>query len=176
MLFRSDKNIRGIDLHDSLRLVNPKPVDAWSGPYESVDRANKSIPKVIRYPSMIVRIVGDDGAFLYWYKDGVEDGNLVQYLYEDFEIVNNKYNELATDLENKYNELKDKSGDKHYEIEIAVNMPSKTWEINHNLNKYPSVTVINNDNQVVIGDVQYIDKNNLTVSFSAEFTGKVICN
>ena len=170
----SDKNMRGIDLHDSLRLVNPKPVDVWSGPYESVDRANESIPKVIRYPSMIIRIVGKGGVFLYWYKDGVEDKNLVQYLGEDFERINNKYNKLVTDLD----ELKNKSGDKHYEIEIevAVNMPSKTWEINHNLNKYPSVTVINNDNQVVIGDVQYIDKNNLTVSFSAEFSGKVICN
>ena len=85
-----------------------------------------------------------------------------------------KDSEIATDLENKYNELKDKDGDKNYET--AVNMPSKVWEINHNLNKYPSVTVINNDNQVVIGDVMYIDKNSLTVSFSAEFTGKVICN
>lgn len=85
-----------------------------------------------------------------------------------------KHGLLSTDLENKYNELKDKDGDKHYET--AVNMPSKEWEINHNLNKYPSVTIINNDNQVVIGDVMYIDKNNLTVSFSAEFTGKVICN
>lgn len=91
--------------------------------------------------------------------------------------LSDKYNELRdkdTELENKYNELKDKDGDKYYET--AVNMPSKAWEISHNLNKYPSVTVINNDNQVVIGDVQYIDKNSLTVSFSAEFTGKVICN
>ena len=170
----SDNIIRGIDLHDSLRLVNPKPVDAWSGPYESVAMANESIPKAIRYPSMIVRIVGEDDVFLYWYKNGVEDEDLVQYLYEDFEIVNNKYDELATDLDVKYNELKNKSGDSYYEE--LVNMPSKVWEINHNLNKKPSVTIINNDNQVVIGDVEYIDKNNLKVSFSAEFSGKAICN
>lgn len=172
----SENNIRGIDLHDNIRLVNPKPLDAWSGPYESVTMANKSIPIAIRYPSMIVRIVGEDDVFLYWYKDGVKDENLVQYLHEDFEIVNNKYNELATDLENKYNELKDKDGDKHFFYETPVSIPSKNWEITHNLNKYPSVTVINNDNQVVIGDVKYINKNKLTVSFSAEFSGKVICN
>ena len=172
----SDNIIRGIDLHDSLRLVNPKPVDVWSGPYESVDRANESIPKVIRYPSMIIRIVGKGGAFLYWYKDGVEDKNLVQYLGEDFERINNKYNKLATDLEKKYNELKDKDEDKHFFYETSVSMPSKNWEITHNLNKYPSVTITNNENQVVIGDITYINKNKLTVSFSAEFSGKVICN
>ena len=85
-----------------------------------------------------------------------------------------KHSALAVELTDKYNELKNKDGDKHYEV--AVNMPSKEWEITHNLNKYPSVTVINNDNQIVIGDVVYIDKNSLTVAFSAEFTGKVICN
>lgn len=170
----SDKNIRGIDLHDSLRLVNPKPVDVWSGPYESVDRANESIPIAIRYPSMIVRIVGKGGAFLYWYKDGVGDGDLVQYLGEDFERINDNYTELHDDLNAKYNELKNKSGDSYYEE--LVSMPKKEWEINHNLNKYPSVTITNNYNQVVIGDVKYINKNKLTVSFSAEFSGKVICN
>ena len=85
-----------------------------------------------------------------------------------------KSNAIEQDLDNKYNELKNTEGDKHYEIQI--NMPSKDWEVQHNLNKNPSVTIINNDNQVVIGDVVYLDKNNLTVSFSAEFTGKVICN
>ena len=88
--------------------------------------------------------------------------------------LGNELRDKDTELENKYNELKDKDGDKNYET--AIHMPSKDWEITHNLNKYPSVTVINNDNQVVIGDVQYIDKNSLTISFSAEFTGKVICN
>ena len=170
----SDNIIRGIDLHDSLRLVNPKPVDVWSGPYESVDRANESIPIAIRYPSMIVRIVGKGGAFLYWYKDGVGDGDLVQYLGEDFKRINDKYTELHDDLNVKYDELNSKSGDSHYEV--SINLPSKVWDITHNLNKKPSVTIINNDNQVVIGDVQYIDKNNLKVSFSAEFSGKAICN
>ena len=159
----SDKIIRGIDLHDSLRLVNPKPVDVWSGPYESVDMANESIPIAIRYPSMIVRIVGEGGAFLYWYKNGIKDEDLVQYLHEELEEINKKYNEL-----------KNKTSDKYYEETIKI--PSKVWEVVHNLNKHPSVTIINNDKQVVIGDVRYINNNELTISFSAEFSGKVICN
>lgn len=169
-------DIRGIDIHDNLRLVNPKPVDAWSGPYETVNIANESIPMEIRYRSMIIRIINEEGTFLYWYKNGIKDKDLVQYLHEDFEEINRKYDGLSADLNEKYDELKDKSGDSNYEIAITINTPSKDWKITHNLNKYPSVTVINNDNQVVIGDVKYIDSNSLIVSFSAEFTGKVICN
>ena len=155
----SNNNIRGIDLHDNIRLVNPKPVDAWSGPYKSVEEANRSIVKSIRYPSMIVRIISDNKTFLYWYKDGIEDVDLVQYLFEDIEKINSdlttKYNELSGDLNDKYNELNAKEADKHYEI--LINNPSKVWNVKHNLNKYPSVTVINNDRQVVIGSVEYID-------------------
>lgn len=104
----SNNNIRGIDLHDSLKLVNPKPVDVWSGPYESVEMANNSIPIAIRYISMIVRIINNNGVFLYWYKDGIENACLVQYLYEDFEKINNKHNELSTELNNNYIELNNK--------------------------------------------------------------------
>ena len=85
-----------------------------------------------------------------------------------------KHGSLATELNDRFNELEGKEGDKYYEE--LVNMPSTTWEITHNLNKYPSVTIINNDMQEVIGDVKYTDLNTLTISFSAEFSGKVICN
>jgi len=52
----------------------------------------------------------------------------------------------------------------------------KEWNINHNLNKKPSVTVVDSGDNVVIGEVQYIDNNNLTVSFSASFSGKAYLN
>lgn len=50
------------------------------------------------------------------------------------------------------------------------------WTINHNLGKYPTVTVIDSGDNVVIGDVTYLDINNLTVEFSAAFGGKAILN
>ncbi len=100
-----NNNIRGIDLHDSLRLINPKPVDVWSGPYESVEEANVSIPKSIRYLSMIVRIINGDGTFLYWYKDGIENENLVRYLLEDFQ----KVNEDITRVNNRFSEIDETS-------------------------------------------------------------------
>lgn len=49
---------------------------------------------------------------------------------------------------------------------------SSTWTINHNLGYYPSVTVVDNGDNVVIGDVSYISTNQVSVSFSASFGGK----
>lgn len=108
-------------------------------------------------------------------KDLLDKNNaLSTELSDKYNELRDKDTELATDLENKYNELIARDGDKNYET--AIHMPSKVWNITHSLNKYPSVTIINNDMQEVIGDIVYIDKNSLTVSFSAEFTGKAICN
>lgn len=70
--------------------------------------------------------------------------------------------------------LENLDADKHYQT--SINVPSKAWSIEHQLNKYPAVTVINNDNREVIGDIEYIDLNNIKITFSAEFSGKIICN
>ena len=51
-----------------------------------------------------------------------------------------------------------------------------TWNINHNLGKFPSVTVINNNNIVINGEVTYIDNNNVQLNFSAGFSGKAYLN
>lgn len=49
---------------------------------------------------------------------------------------------------------------------------ASTWTINHNLGYYPSVNVVDNGENVVIGDVTYVSLNSLTISFSATFGGK----
>jgi hypothetical protein len=53
---------------------------------------------------------------------------------------------------------------------------SNTWSITHNLNKYPSVSVVDSSNEEVIGEVQHINSNSLTVKFSAPFSGKAFLN
>jgi hypothetical protein len=53
---------------------------------------------------------------------------------------------------------------------------SATWAIQHNLEKFPSVTVIDSANDVVYGNTTYIDENNLTINFSAPFSGKAYLN
>jgi len=55
-------------------------------------------------------------------------------------------------------------------------VPATTWNIQHNLGKFPSVSVINNNNIVINGEVTYIDNNNVQLNFSAGFTGKAYLN
>lgn len=53
---------------------------------------------------------------------------------------------------------------------------SSIWSVQHSLNKYPSVSVVDSGNNMVVGDVEYIDENNLTITFNASFSGKAYIN
>jgi len=61
-------------------------------------------------------------------------------------------------------------------FEFTQGVPATTWNIQHNLGKFPSVSVINNNNIVINGEVTYIDNNNVQLNFSAGFTGKAYLN
>lgn len=54
--------------------------------------------------------------------------------------------------------------------------PTTTWTITHNLNSYPSVTVVDSAGSVVEGDPQYLSANALTVTFSSAFSGAAYLN
>ena len=53
---------------------------------------------------------------------------------------------------------------------------SDKWVITHNLGRYPSVTVVDNDNKVVVGDIKYDNTNIVTITFDAAFTGCAFLN
>ena len=58
---------------------------------------------------------------------------------------------------------------------------SDTWTITHNLNRFPSVTVVDSANTVVIGTIVYDSINQLTITFFAggsavAFQGKAYLN
>lgn len=55
-------------------------------------------------------------------------------------------------------------------------MATDIWTVNHQLNKFPSVTVVDSGGNVAIGEVAYISNNQITIRFSAEFSGKVYLN
>jgi hypothetical protein len=59
---------------------------------------------------------------------------------------------------------------------FTQSLPSASWSVIHTLNKYPSVTVIDTGGNVAIGDVTYISNTELTITFSAPFSGKVYLN
>lgn len=48
--------------------------------------------------------------------------------------------------------------------------------VTHNLNRYPSVTVVDTAGDEVIGNVKYDSLNQLTVTFSSATGGTVFCN
>ena len=86
-------------------------------------------------------------------------GNGLLYLNKIYDIVNFTFGAES---------------DKTFEFTQAV--PATTWNINHNMIKFPSVSVINNNNIVVNGEVTYIDNNNVQLNFSAGFAGKAYLN
>lgn len=53
---------------------------------------------------------------------------------------------------------------------------SSTWTITHNLERFPSVTIIDSAGGTVIGDVEYVSNNELTITFSAPFSGTAYLN
>jgi hypothetical protein len=53
---------------------------------------------------------------------------------------------------------------------------SAEWVVAHNLNRYPSVTVVDTGNNTVGGDIIYNSLNVLTVTFSSAFSGKAFIN
>ncbi len=54
--------------------------------------------------------------------------------------------------------------------------PSATWNIVHNLGKYASVTIVDSTNTVVHGEVEYIDTNEVEITFRAAFSGEAYLN
>ena len=53
---------------------------------------------------------------------------------------------------------------------------SATWTVQHNLDKYPSVVIVDNEDDVVHGQINYQSKNTIIITFSAAFAGKAYLN
>jgi hypothetical protein len=51
-----------------------------------------------------------------------------------------------------------------------------TWNVPHNLGKRCSVQVVDNLGNEIVGSIQWIDDNNVTVTFNTAITGFVYCN
>lgn len=51
-----------------------------------------------------------------------------------------------------------------------------SFTVNHNLNKYPSVTVFDSAGEEIEGQVDYLDINSVKIDFSAPFSGVITLN
>lgn len=67
----------------------------------------------------------------------------------------------------------DGTGDKTFETDFTN---QSTVTVIHNLGKYVSVVVIDSAGDICEGYVDQTSKNQLTVSFSAPFSGSIVCN
>ena len=66
------------------------------------------------------------------------------------------------------------TGDKNFVF--SQDVASATWVVTHNLNKYPSVSVVNSSTEIVYGDVVYDSLNEVTITFNGAHTGKAFFN
>jgi hypothetical protein len=85
-------------------------------------------------------------------------GNLVQLQYYDIAVFT----------------LSDLVKDKNFVFSQAA--ATSTWTVQHNLNKFPSCTMVLSTGQQGYGDVTFIDENNLTITFASAESGKAYIN
>jgi hypothetical protein len=81
-------------------------------------------------------------------------------------ITANKYYGFAV-----YPEI---SADKNFTF--VQSTAATTWNITHNLGKFPSVSIVDSGNTIVRGNIDYTSENALTITFSAAFGGKAYLN
>ena len=86
----------------------------------------------------------------------------------DFDIDNNS---IVFDIEH-YNSFE--GGDKHFSYYQGT--ASDHWIIEHNLSKYPSVSITDSAGSIVFGDVKYISENSLEIFFNGSFSGVAYLN
>lgn len=65
-------------------------------------------------------------------------------------------------------------GDKHYTHIQSTS--SDLWSIQHNLGKYPSITVVDSAGSEVVGDVNHTSTNSVEITFMSAFSGKAYLN
>lgn len=64
--------------------------------------------------------------------------------------------------------------DKHKVVEQAT--PSPTWDMEHGLNKKPSVTIVDDQGHKIMGKIEYDDANNVTIRFAKSVAGYAYFN
>ena len=55
-------------------------------------------------------------------------------------------------------------------------IPAAVWTVNHNLGKFPAVSVVDSVGRRILGDEQHISSNQTVLTFMAEFSGKAYFN
>jgi hypothetical protein len=65
-------------------------------------------------------------------------------------------------------------GDAHFTY--VQSSPSSNWVIEHSLGKHPSVSIVDDNGNMIMADVRYIDLENLEITFSQPVSGEAFLN
>jgi hypothetical protein len=62
----------------------------------------------------------------------------------------------------------------HVRYVHVQNTISNSWTINHNLNFYPNVTILDNDTppRIIEADIRYLDENSVRINMNVSMSGK----
>ena len=58
-----------------------------------------------------------------------------------------------------------------HHVQFDQALPTATWSINHNMGFKPNVLVEDSGGSICHGNINYVDNNNLIITFSAAFSG-----
>tara|TARA_R110000764_G_C10882879_1_gene369311 strand:+ start:21 stop:743 length:723 start_codon:yes stop_codon:yes gene_type:complete len=64
-------------------------------------------------------------------------------------------------------------GDKNFTETVSL---STTWTVNHNLNKYPAVSILDTAGTEVYGQIDYVSLTQVVITFVLPVAGRVTCN
>ena len=78
------------------------------------------------------------------------------------------------DINANFKYLDRTSNDKSVSFEQSA--PATVWVVLHELDKYPSVTVIDSDGELTLCEIEYTNENTVTLRFSEPTAGKVYLN
>lgn len=109
----------------------------------------------------------------------INDSRVVVSVENDYIAVKNVGNnevELVTESSPLYVSVQDQHIRYDANFVYVQDSANDTWTINHNLGKFCSVTVVDDNDEVIYGNVDYVTANQLTVTFNAQITGKAYLN
>ena len=178
-----------INLSDNILAKTTAPADAKYGPYSGADIAAAKALAVsyldasYRYKGLTVGLEVGGEIFEYWFKKGITDAHLIQKLggASGIKVSDNGTEILADADELNFNGLIKASlvngiVDITSDTYIHDNTSNNQWIINHNLGKYPSVTVISNSGGEIFGELTFTDTNTIQLNFSEAVEGNAYLN
>lgn len=117
----------------------------------------------------------EDEIFKYGYSD-VQVGQTLYVKFTSFNIFGQAEQALDEVTAYQHTLTNAGKGSPNSSYQHIQDIPAAVWEITHNLNKIPSVAIVDNTGSPVMGTINYTSLNTLTVTFSMSIAGSAYLN